>query len=386
MSDGDSFEEVTERSWLGRLGSSLIGALIGVCLFLASFVLLYWNEGREVAAMTSLNAGARRVVAVAADPVDPANEGALVHVSGAAATDGSPTDPAFHAAPSGTIRLRRTVEMYQWRQHEESRTEKRVGGGETTHTTYSYVKEWSESPLDSTRFKQPNGHANPPMTLRSATFDAATRLDGFKLDTALVREISGFTPWMPPESVTGGGVNPPFQRSGDRFYHGADPTTPEIGDIQVSYAVIELQPVSVVAAQIGRTLAPFHGPDGREIALVDLGTRSAADMFKEAKAAESTLTWILRGVGFALMVIGLALCSAPLAWFASLLPFLGDLVEAVGILLALVLAIPLTLTTIAIAWLAHRPLLGVGLIAAGLVLGYGVRRLAPRRSAVAKTA
>ena len=377
----DQFTEVTTEGWLQRLGGSLVAALIGLILVPASIVLLYWNEGRAVSAIDSLNAGAHSVASVPAQPVDPAHEGGLVHVSGAATIDGAPSDPVFHAAAASAIRLRRHVEMYQWREHEETHTEKRIGGGETTHKVYNYTKEWSEPALDSTRFKQPNGHANPPMALRSAVFDAkTTRLGGFQMDAALVDEMSGFKAWVPPATATGTDVNPPFQRYGDRLYHGAKPDAPEIGDMQVSFELIETQPISVVAAQIGGTLAPFRGTDGRVIALVDLGTHSAADMFKEAKQAEAMITWILRGVGFLMMLIGLALCSAPLAWFASLLPFVEDLVELAGFVLALVIAIPLTLVTIAIAWLAHRPLIGVGLIVAGLALGYAVHRFAPRRA------
>jgi hypothetical protein len=36
--------------------------------------------------------------------------------------------------------------------------------------------------------------------------------------------------------------------------------------------------------------------------------------------------------------------------------------------LALIIAVPLTLIVIAAAWIAHRPLVGVGLIVAGLGL------------------
>jgi Transmembrane protein 43 len=102
-------------------------------------------------------------------------------------------------------------------------------------------------------------------------------------------------------------------------------------------------------------------------------------MFRQAKSAASTLTWILRGVGFVMMVIGIALIAAPLAWLASVLPFLAGIVDAAAVFVALILAIPLTLTTIAIAWMAHRPLLGGGLIVVGVLLAVGIRRLVPRR-------
>ena len=52
--------------------------------------------------------------------------------------------------------------------------------------------------------------------------------------------------------------------------------------------------------------------------------------------------------------------------------------ELVGIgafLLAAIIAVPLTLTVIAAAWIAHRPLIGGGLIVAGLALAFLLRRL-----------
>jgi hypothetical protein len=80
-----------------------------------------------------------------------------------------------------------------------------------------------------------------------------------------------------------------------------------------------------------------------------------------------------------MMVIGLALMAAPLSWLASVLPFLEGVVDAAAFFAALIVAIPLTLTTIAIAWIAHRPLVGIGLIVVGVSLAIGLRWLVPRR-------
>ena len=35
---GDSFTEVTHRSWVSRIGSAIIGILIGLVLFIISFM------------------------------------------------------------------------------------------------------------------------------------------------------------------------------------------------------------------------------------------------------------------------------------------------------------------------------------------------------------
>jgi hypothetical protein len=50
----------------------------------------------------------------------------------------------------------------------------------------------------------------------------------------------------------------------------------------------------------------------------------------------------------------------------AVIPFLGWLVESSAFLVALTLAVPVTLLTIAIAWMAFRSLLGGLLIAASI--------------------
>ena len=198
MSDSDqggSYVEVTERSWLGRLAGSFMAAIFGLVLFFASFVVLYWNEGRAVEAITSLGAGARNAVTVISDKLDPANQGKLVYLTGTATVAGPPVDSLFKLAPADAIRLRRHVEMYQWREHEETRTERRTGGGETTVKTYSYNREWSDSAIDSGKFKQPGGHGNPAMNVRNTDFAAqTTRIGAYQIDRALVGELGGLKP------------------------------------------------------------------------------------------------------------------------------------------------------------------------------------------------
>lgn len=376
----DQFTEVTQTSWLGRLGGSFVAMIFGIVLFFGSFFLLYWNEGRAVLAFDTLNAGARMVVSVPETAVDPANQGHLVHVTGTAAVNRAATDPTFRVSLAGAIRLKRDVLMYQWEQTEHSETHKNVGGSETTTTTYSYNKTWSATPIDSTKFKHPEGHSNPTMSLRSAVFDADTvKLGAFRMDTSLVQKLSTYEKLAPPDIAAG--ANSSFRSEGEEYYRGASPDQPTIGDLRVSFEVIKAQPVSVVAAQVGSTLAPFTAPNGQTIELVDLGTRDAGAMFQEAKSEAAMWTWILRGVGFVMMVIGITLMSSPLSWLASVLPILGDLIGAGAFLVGLVLSIPLTLLTIAIAWIVHRPLLGIGLIVAGAVLAVGLHLMLRQRRA-----
>src|ERR1700722_5766077 len=151
MSDNsdNSYVEVSEQSWLSRLAGSFFAVIFGILLFFASFVVLYWNEGRAVAAIDSLNAGAHMVVSVPEATINPANDGHLVHVTGMTTVGRAAADPVFHVPRAGAIRLQRKVAMYQWEESEHSETQKNVGGSQTTRTTYTYKKIWSERAIDS---------------------------------------------------------------------------------------------------------------------------------------------------------------------------------------------------------------------------------------------
>jgi hypothetical protein len=377
MSDdfsGDSVTDVTAAGWLQRVGQSVIGALFGILLVIASIILLWWNEGRAVEAIRALDRGAHQVVEVKADAVDPGNDGKLVHLSGAMATKAPALDDAFGVGGGDLLRLKRKVEMFQWAEEKSTTTHKNLGGSETKETTYRYRKEWSEQPIDSSRFREDSAHRNPPMPVHSQTFDSSdARLGPYRIDRGLLDEVSAFTAFDPPQAAS---LPAGYRKTGDEFYRGEDQSAPAIGDIRIRYTAVPAQSISLVGAQNnGGVLAPYRGADGYRIALAEPGFVPAAAMFKDKAHEESVLTWILRAVGFVLMLIGFALIASPLSVLVGVIPLFETLVGAGAFLLALILSVPLTLIVIASAWIAHRPLIGVGLIVVAVALAFALRRL-----------
>ena len=376
MSDdfsGDSLIEVTTTGWLQRIGQSIVGALIGIILVLGSIILLWWNEGRAVEAIRALDRGAKQVVEAQANAVDPAKDGKLIHLSGTMEAKSPARDTAFGVGADNLLRLKRTVEMYQWVEHKESHSRKNLGGSETTETTYTYRKEWSEQPHDSSRFHEAGGHANPQMPVRSATLDAQdARLGAYKVDRAVLDAVSAFTAFDPgqPTNLPSG-----YRKDGDTLYRGDDPAAPAIGDIKVHYTAVPAQTMSVVAAQANGALAPFADGGGYKIGLAEPGVVPANVMFKEKAHEESVLTWVLRAVGFVLMLIGFCLMASPLGVVLGVIPLFETLAEAGAFLMALIVSVPLTLIVIAAAWIAHRPLIGVGLAVVGIGLAFLLRKL-----------
>ncbi|MDO5566354.1 MAG: TMEM43 family protein, partial [Planctomycetia bacterium] len=155
-----SVTEVTHESWFGRIGNAFKGMLLGLIFVVGSIALLFWNEGRAVHRYKALNEGAKNVVSIQADKVDSANEGKLVCLSGQATTDTLLKDDVFKISVKA-LKLRRTVEMYQWVQQEERKTKRNTGGSTETTVTYNYAKQWSQTLIPSEQFKDRKGHDNP---------------------------------------------------------------------------------------------------------------------------------------------------------------------------------------------------------------------------------
>ena len=152
--------EVASQSIFGRIGKSFVGMLIGFVILIGSAVLLFWNEGRAVATAKSLREGAAAVIDVPSDTINPANDSKLIHVTGETAVAEPIEDPLFNISESA-IRLRRNVQVYQWKEKKESKSRDKVGGGRETVTNYTYERVWAPELIRSSSFKSPEDHRNP---------------------------------------------------------------------------------------------------------------------------------------------------------------------------------------------------------------------------------
>jgi hypothetical protein len=328
------------------------------------------------------------VISVPADPVAAANDGKLVHITGRTAAEGDVTDPVFGLSEP-VIKLRRDVEMYQWTEEKKSETQKKLGGGEETVTTYSYTKTWSASHIDSADFQKPQGHQNPEsLPIESETFSAEpVTVGAFTLSESLVGMIDDYKalPITKETKVEASDDLPAPATVYDRgFYIGADPKTPAIGDLRVHFQIVEPGDVSVVAAQIGSTFEPYVVEGLGDIELLQTGTHSAKSMFSAAQQANVFLTWALRIASFFVMFIGLVLILNPISVLADIVPFFGNIAEAGTSLLAFLIALPLTLLTIALAWVAFRPLIGIPLLIVAIAsVVFAIRTLRKKKASKA---
>ena len=374
--------EVTEESWFSRLGGAFRGILVGIILFVLSIPLLFWNEGRAVRRAEALKQGSATVVAVAADKILPENEKKLVHVSGMLTTEDTLTDAVFGISIKG-IRLEREVEMYQWKEKSSTKSEKKLGGGVKKTTVYTYEKGWSSSLINSSSFKE-GGHNNPAeFPFESEKWYASdVKLGAFSLQPDMIRRIGAEQPYAFPAgyklpaklkgTVANGKimipVNPAPVTAASAQTQSAAPVQtpaaaggPQIGDVRITFSQIQPHNISVVAQQINNSFCPYP-VKGDTIFLMSDSIQSAEQMFSRAQSDNNTMTWVLRIIGFLMMLFGLSMVFKPLSVLADVLPFLGDFVEMGTSLVAFLIAVPCWLTVIAVAWIFYRPVLGIILL------------------------
>lgn len=347
--------EVTTKSWGSKITESIKGVVFGIILFLASFVVLWVNEGRTDMSRVAV----KETVPVNAAVLDMANEGKGVSVTGMLSSYETIGDPEF-LNPGKFLVLTRNVEMYAWVEKTESTTEKNVGGSETTTTTYSYVQEWTSSPADSSTFKDPAGHTNPPMPYQDQTFYVNTAFVGvYPVD---VRGLS--LPGQSEVVLNASMVNPKyagmlsgnyiFVKPGGYGYYGGT-SAPTVGDVRIHYSALASDiNVTVFGQLTGGQIVPYIYKGEDRLYHARAGTREEA--IATLSQEHKTVGWILRLVGFLMMWFGLTMCFAPINAVLDVLPFLGNVGRGMVAIVMFVVALGLSLATIIVSMIAHNPI------------------------------
>ena len=380
----DKIQVVTNQSWISRIFGSIGGVFIGMALVLVSIVLLFWNEGRYVETYKTLVEGQALVIDVPPSEVSATNEGKLVHVTGDVDVGDGITDGDFGIS-STALRLKRTVSIYQWQEREESRTEKKLGGGAETITTYTYEKAWSESLNSSSGFKERAGHENPSqVAYESVTFDASdAHLGAFLVPASQIAALDTFVPLSIREAPADAAWPDGAQVVRGEVYIGNSPSNPMVGDMKIAYQMVSADTLSVISGQSGDSFAPFETKAGGTIDMAMTGKHTAAEMFASAQNDNRTLTWILRLVGLVVSIIAFSMILRPLSVLADVIPLIGNIVEGATGFMSFLMGFTVSAVTIAIAWIFFRPLIGIALlvVAAGAI--YGITKL---RTPAAKAA
>ena len=380
----DQVTTTTNTSWFSRIGSAFAGVLVGIVLIFGCVWGLAWNEGNAVKVARGLTEGAGAVVEAGASPIDPANDQKLVHVVGQVSVTAPLEDNEFGVSATG-LKLSRTAEMYQWQEESKSESRTKLGGGEETVTTYTYTRVWSATPIDSSQFNTPAGHENPePMFAGADIYATDATLGDYQLEENVLSQVGGGQPLnLSTQSEAIGaavGEAPEHEVSGGTIFMGENARSPVVGDMRISYEVTPASEISVVARQNGDNFLDYRARNGSEFLLVADGDVPAGDMFQSAQDENNIMAWIIRAVGMVLLMVGFGLILAPFGVLADVLPLAGTIVRMGTGLIGFVLGLIVGTVTIALAWLAFRPITTIIILAIGGAIAFAVYRLGRGRS------
>lgn len=354
-----------------RVGNSCVGILVGIVLIIVASVLLFYNEGRAVQTAQSLDEGLASVV-----PLDNTkvimdhNNGKLVHLTGKLSTDRVLSDSSYNIAVHA-VHLKRTVEMYQWVEH-QSKTEYNEGSHTRTETSYSYSQEWRSDLVRSEQFDNEFNHRNPTsMAVQSKTQTAhLVNVGEFQLSSGLVSRVSNYK-LVDPELMNKPD-DPNVHVLDGVFIHSINPMNPQVGDLRIKFEYAGLsgdsmmgdaETVSIVARQMGNELKSYTTVAGDSLELLYPGALSAKAMFAQEHAQNTMVTWALRFLGWLLMFVGFGCLTSIITTLVDWVPIIRNLVAAGVMVMNLSFSISLSLTVIAIGWIRYRPLLGLTILA-----------------------
>ncbi len=341
----DQFTTVTTKGYGSRIMSSIQGVLIGFVLFIVSFGVLYWNEGR-----VDLSTIAKKSVEISGTELAKDQDGTFVSASGTVTSEESLGDGTM-LVPGKYLSVTRKAEMYAWVEDKKEETKSNTGGSETTTTTYTYKKEWTSNPADSSSFKEQTGHQNPALTAQAGDYQVGTLKVG-------VYAVDGKTVSLPGESdvsLTTTNIVAPAGAtvSGNAVYlNNANASSPIVGDQRISYTALDSGFDGTVFGELhGAKITKYSDAKGNEIYRIFTGNRAAALATMHGEFV--MMLWIFRLVGFFMMWSGLSMILAPIAIILDFFPILGSLGKMAINLVTLVVALPLAIITIIVSAVLH---------------------------------
>jgi len=167
------------------------------------------------------------------------NNGRLVVAAGALTSTEQLEDE--YVKPGPFLILRRTVEMYQWK--EELPTIENPQGDPV------YLLDWINGQVDFFQFRQPKGHENPLMKIHDQTLKVRTSRFGAFDGNKLIESITTLAPLMIKESIL---KDPGLIIENNKVIvpRGLPGLGPVVGDLRVRYEAIQQGDFTIFTQQM----------------------------------------------------------------------------------------------------------------------------------------
>ncbi|GEM_PF-638601 len=378
--------KVERKSFGSKILSSFVTAIIGLVVFLGSFVVLYINEGREDLGKV---ASAASEVTQEGHSLD---KGTLIGVKGSITASAYAGDT--YLAQGEYVYIARTVEMYAYIEEEHRESKDNLGGSTTTTTTYSYKKEWTLSPRQTSTFQ---GDANElpgsipadyNQKIASMPEQAHEQGEQLKMGRYTLMdnvEFSGSKQLkltqdkINAEALEHYALTSSYLFLGDE---GISPTSARLGDYRISYLVIDSSDIGILlGAADGDSISAFITPKEHQLYRFFAGAGSLSEAVQILTQEHKTVTWILRLVGFLMMFLGLIAMTGPITKFLSVVPVFSKISGFIFGVIAFFVSLVLTTVIVVISMVLHNFFLALGV--AAILIAVAVILIVRKRSAAA---
>lgn len=345
----------------------LTGILGGALLFLCAFPVLYFNEAQE-----NLSKVAEQAIAYSIDETS----SYLGYTVGTFEATNKANDPLLTRE---FVAISRTVEMYGYIETQSTTT---TNSGNTQSTLnseirYTYSKAWLTNPAQTTTWRGrtsdfprdlPINYNTWVVNLPQPRTSTSTGLsinnipvDGTNLDLSASNDLSVTQDMIVDNvySVLLGDLYTSIQGSFDL-------TKPVIGDVRISFTVIEFDDQGLLLGNIDNNQFSAFTTDGGNIMYRFFNGESTIENVVSQLQTEYQLTiWIFRVVGFLMLFVGLLLSFKPISTLFNFIPIFGSVGSSLFTVVIFVVSLVLAVTTIVISLIVQN-IFVVSLITLGI--------------------
>jgi len=388
----NTFTTVTNQSYGGRIMNSIIGVPVGIILILGSSIMLYLNEGR-----IDYSKIASKSQAVNASQVDQSQNGKFVSVTGSVSTDQQIGDGQY-LKPGYYVAIQRNVEEYAWTETANSNTQNNIGGSSTTTTTYTYNLQWTDQPEDSSNFKQPSGHQNPPLALNNTEVLADNaKVGAYSFDPKSIKindqedinlNSSNVNIPVPTTTTSTTTTSDPLSNvvlaSPEYLYEGNGTlTSPQVGAIRISYkGLLPGTNATVFGTLNNGAITSYAFSSKNSFYEIINGDRQTA--IQTLNNQYQATIWLFRAIGVGLLWFGLTLLFGPLDAILDFIPIVGEIGKILIAIITLPVALILGVSIILIGYFAHHLITLIIMIPLMLAIFIGIFKLIKKARKIPK--
>jgi hypothetical protein len=325
-----------------------VALLVGVLLFIGAFPVLFVNESQE-----NLASVAKKAV-----EYEPSLENnTFVYTVGSITATNYAVDELL---TKNFIYVSRTVEMYGYQESQET---------VNSQDRYRYTPGWLVNPPVTTAWL---GTINEqPQNIPTDYNLWISNLPQRQTTTATDLEINGITLDQNQLSFSGEQElvlneadieNDEFSIQNNYLYFSnqlsGTATNPLIGDIRVSFSVIELSDEGLVLGWFNNgQIEAYTTNNNNLIYRYFNGETSIRSVVSLLQSEYELSLWIFRGVGFLMLFVGLLLVLKPLMSVLNVIPFFGDLGNFLLMLMSFGVSLLLTVITIILSLIVQNLLI-----------------------------